>query len=385
MPSPGATGDTTLRPPTAANRLGLDYRAEARAFAPFEPGLIDVHTHVNGQRAAGIWAEAADLYGVRMTYTQTQRNEAKAVARELGDKARFIAIPDYMSADRGHAFREGFLENMRWFHGELGARIVKFWWAPRFRDYMNAETDADLMTYDNPWRLKAIDLARELGMMFMTHVGDPDTWFQTTYADASRYGTKSQQYEGLERLLAQTRDIPWIAAHMGGWPENLPFLTAMLDKHPNLHLDTSATKWQVRELSRHPGAELRAFFRKYQERIFFGSDIVTHDDHLIANDEASARFGAQLASNAGEAFDLYASRYWALRTLFETEYEAESPIADPDLMMVEPETHDAMSAPKLVGKAMARDDLDALYRGAVTDVVTRWEAEHGIPAPAWLD
>ena len=62
-------------PPTAANRLGLDYRAEASRFpvAGSLEGLpiIDAHTHINGRRAAAIYGEAAALYGVRLTYSMT--------------------------------------------------------------------------------------------------------------------------------------------------------------------------------------------------------------------------------------------------------------------------------------------------------------------------
>ena len=41
----------------------------------------------------------------------------------------------------------------------------------------------------------------------------------------------------------------WIGAHMGGDPEHPDHLEALLEKYPHLHLDTSATKWQVREVS----------------------------------------------------------------------------------------------------------------------------------------
>jgi hypothetical protein len=67
------------------------------------------------------------------------------------------------------------------------------------------------------------------------------------------------------------------------------------------------------------------------------------------------------ASSSLEAYDLYASRYWALRTLFETDYVGESPIADPDLHMVEPERYSPHDAPQLRGCNLPDDALDALY------------------------
>jgi hypothetical protein len=50
----------------------------------------------------------------------------------------------------------------------------------------------------------------------------------------------------------------------------------------------------------------------------------------------------------------------------ETSYEGESPIADPDLMMVEPSRYDDMSAPALRGKALPRDLLLSLYHDAAS-------------------
>jgi hypothetical protein len=43
---------------------------------------------------------------------------------------------------------------------------------------------------------------------------------------------------------------------------------------------------------------------------------------------------ARKVAGDGEAFDLYASQHWALHTMFETSYEAESPISDPAPAMV---------------------------------------------------
>ena len=71
-----------------------------------------------------------------------------------------------------------------------------------------------------------MELAAELGMIFMVHVSDPDTWFATKYRDPSLYGTKQSQYEPLEPLLERF-PRPWIAAHMAGSPEDLGFLAKL--------------------------------------------------------------------------------------------------------------------------------------------------------------
>lgn len=355
--------------PWAQNTLGLDYRAEAELLGEPVVPIVDVHTHLNGGRSAEIWADAAARFGVVHTYSQTILEEAPAVRDALGDRVRFIAIPDYMAKDKLHAFTAGYLERIRIWHGEYGARMLKFWQAPRLRDLMSDPSATEALALDGPWKARAVELAIELGMMVMVHIADPDTWFATKYADASVYGTKAQQYEPFERLMDRYPQVQFLAAHMGGLPENLGFLSGLLERHANLSLDTSACKWQVRELSKQPREEVLAFLERWRGRVLFGSDIVARDEHLIPTSDSA--YAADQASDPEQAFELYASRYWALRTMFETDYEGPSPIADPDLMMVEPERYDAMSSPRLSGKSLPRELLAEVYAGAVKQHVGR--------------
>jgi hypothetical protein len=174
--------------------------------------------------------------------------------------------------------------------------------------------------------------------------------------------------------------VPWIAAHLGGWPEDLGFLSGLLDRHPNLHLDASATKWMVREISRHEREAVVAFLRRFNGRILFGSDIVTTDDHL-AHAEGKSEMAAK-ASAPEDAFDLYASRYWALRTLWETDHDGPSPIADPDLAMLDPGRFGPLDAPRLRGHRLPADLLQSFYAGAAEGFAARIPASVSISASA---
>jgi len=359
-----------LRPVNPANRFGLDYAAEAERLGPPPVPVIDVHTHINGEHAAAIFRRACDLYGVERICSMTHLEGVEAVQRVLGDRIRFIAIPNF--ADRAnirHHMGEGFLERIEKFHA-IGSRIVKFWVAPRSIDMAREMGDPGFMRLDAPLRLRAMEKATDLGMIFMTHVADPDTWFATKYSDESIYGSKRAQYDVFEAMLDRFEQ-PWIAAHMGGWPENLAFLHGLLDRHDNLYLDCSATKWQVRELSKHPREELVSFLTTWRERILFGSDIVTSDQHLrsVAEENEMTR----KASSEDEAFDLYASRYWAYRVMFETDCDGESPIADPDLALVDPKSFTDMDAPQLVGRSLPADLLRDLYRNSAAALLDEFE------------
>ena len=344
-----------------ANRLGLDYAAQAKNF-PYSGPIIDAHAHINGLSAVQIYRRIADAYGILMTYSMTKLEEAEAIRDALEGRVRYIAVPDYWNQENmREAMTTGFIQRIEAYHA-LGSRIAKFWAAPRAIDYAVEMGDPNLMRLDAPHRIEAMEVAHSLGMMIMAHVADPDTWFATKYKDASVYGTKLQQYEPLEILLDRFTQ-PWVVAHFGGWPEDLEWLSGLLDRHDNLYLDTSACKWIVREISHHPREEIIAFLQKYQGRILFGSDIVTDDAHLDPPDPEQREIYHRANSEA-EAYDLYASRYWALRTLWETDYRGESPIADPDLAMVDPEKFSEDDAPQLHGKSLPPDILRSLYHDA---------------------
>jgi len=333
---------TDVAPKNPANTLGLSYRDEAKRL-PYSGPIWDVHNHIHSLKAARLFFEVADVFNIERIWTMAPLEIVDDLKSEFGPRIQFIAVPNYEKKDQPGTFTTDWLHRIEKFY-EKGSRIVKLWAAPRGRDF------SDALTLDSPARKEGIKLARQLGMMFMVHVSDPDTWFATKYADAAKYGTKAQQYEPFERLLDEHGDVPWLAAHMGGDPEHLDHLQMLLDRHPNLYLDTSATKWMVRELSKKP-SELRSFCQRNAGRILFGSDIVanTHD----------------------MSFDLYASRWWALRTMFETSYDGPSPIIDPDLNMVDPSVPVDATA-TLRGAAMSDEELKMIYQQAPSALLSQW-------------
>lgn len=369
--------------PSPHNLPALDYRAAAAAlpFIPADhtgraapvPFFIDCHTHLHGPQAARLYRDAARLFGVQLTYSMTRIDMVADVRRVMGDSVRFIAMPHFAYPDKAVAFGPLFLEHIRTLHAEHRCRVVKLWNAPRLRELITGPDADDYVQLDGTWRVKVCELASALGMMFMAHVADPDTWFATKYRDAARYGLKADHYRGL-RVMLRRFPGPWILAHLGGSPERLPFLDELLAAHDNLYLDCSATKWIVRELSRHPRDETLAFFLKWRRRILFGTDIVTSDEQLVkkAPDQPRASVMSDLADSPESAFELYCSRFYALRAMFETAGDRPSPIADPDLKMVDPARFTDFSSPTLRGLALPADVLaDLYYHNARRVLLTR--------------
>src|SRR5262249_15821987 len=148
--------------------------------------------------------------------------------------------------------------------------------------------------------------------------------------------TKEDQYAGLKRLLEEFPDRIWIGAHMGGDPEHPEHLQELLERYPNFHIDTSATKWQVREVSPRRQA-IRQLICRFPTGFLFCSCLVRGHELRREN---------------------YVSRYWCQRTLWESHWEGRSPIADPDYQHSadEPET------PPLLGVDLPMDVLVQVYR-----------------------
>ena len=125
-----------------------------------------------------------------------------------------------------------------------------------------------------------------LKMPVAIHTSDPEAFFLPidrfneryeelqAHPDWSFHGkdfpSNRELLEARNRMFARHPRTEFIALHVGGDAENLPYVSECLDKLPNMHVDIAA---RISELGRQPRAS-RAFFEKYQDRIVFGTDAV---------------------------------------------------------------------------------------------------------------
>jgi len=128
------------------------------------------------------------------------------------------------------------------------------------------------------------DKAGELGVPVLIHVADPVAFFEPLdrfnerYEELQRhpdwhfYGPQFPSFrEILDQfavLVERHANTTFIGAHVGCYPENLAFVSDMLDRCPNFNVDISA---RIAELGRQPYSA-RRFFLKYPDRILFGTD-----------------------------------------------------------------------------------------------------------------
>ena len=141
---------------------------------------------------------------------------------------------------------------------------------------------------DDPGLDKLFDKAGALGMPVAIHTGDPQAFWKPPTPANERYdelnahpdwsfhnhqaqGLPSWEelYAAFERRVARHPKTTFIGVHFGNAPEEPDRVARMLDKYPNLYIDTAA---RVPEIGRHDAAKMRRFFEKYQDRVLFGTD-----------------------------------------------------------------------------------------------------------------
>ena len=328
--------------PPEYNVTGHDY-GRREHFTYTGPPIIDIHAHVtmtspDDQSAgpAGGWGnegstdsaammlDVAAEFGIGLTVSMCPPQDIAPLRERLGDRILFNAMINKKKIDDpdDDAYRtlDQFLE--------AGIKIVKLWSAPRGRERG--------LLVDAPWRLEALRRAWKGGVrIVMVHVGDPDVWWTHTYQDTAKYGTKADQHEPFLRTVELFPEFAWIGAHMGGDPEHPDHLEAMLERCPNLYFDTSATKWQVREVSPR-GEAIQSLITRHPTRFLFGSDLVTR--HKLTREH-------------------FVSRYWCQRSLWESNWTGQSPIEDPDFVT----KSESSPTPTLRGIGLAPDVLRRVY------------------------
>lgn len=262
--------------------------------------IIDAHCHSGRPRPLAHMIRAGGLYGVHRWVIICTVDEIKGLRRKYGSRFLFNAWSEHKATGPGDPFTRTNLEIVKR-AADAGAVSIKFWYKPEFNERSG-------VWFDDPRLDPVFEAICEAGLAVLVHIADPDIWWKDRYADPARFEAKRFTYRQLTNTLTRFPRLRVMMAHMGGWPENLPFLSDLLERFENLHLDTSGTKWIARELSRRP-AEARAFLIRHADRLLFGSDLVAFKHTTIEH---------------------HCSRYWVHRFLYERAETHPSPIRDQD-------------------------------------------------------
>lgn len=150
----------------------------------------------------------------------------------------------------------------------------------RYRD-----TDGGLVSPDDPRISDIWAQAGALGVPVLIHSADPVAFFRPLdrhnerwdelqrHPDWHFYGGDFPAFDELIAALYRTieahPETTFITAHVGCYPENLAFVSRMLERYPNMYTDFSA---RIAELGRAPYSA-RRWFLAHADRILYGTDI----------------------------------------------------------------------------------------------------------------
>lgn len=280
----------------AAVLLGPDeadpgQRAEAPADSADIP-KIDVHVHF-GLAMAEEMLSIMDAHGVRIALNASGGapghglERSSEIAQSTGGR-----LQPYCNLSFGRVYAEGFDAYARDTLSEckrLGAVGLKVF---KSLGLGIASPTGELLAVDDPRLDVVFETAGELGLPVLIHSGDPQAFFRPPTVDNERYAElrahPSWSFHGerpdgtgpwpsweevfaqYERRVARHPETKFLGAHFGNAPEDPRRVGRMLDRYPNLYVETGA---RVPEIGRHPPGLLRALFERHPDRILFGTDL----------------------------------------------------------------------------------------------------------------
>ncbi len=146
--------------------------------------------------------------------------------------------------------------------------------------------DGSLVKVDDPRLDPLFEKAGALGLPVSIHTGDPKAFWLpvdekneridelTVHPRWSNAGKDVPSwdalYQGFLARVGRSPNTTFIGVHFGNDPEDLDAVSASLDAHPNLYVDTAA---RVPELGRQPPEKFRALLAKHPTRVLFGTDL----------------------------------------------------------------------------------------------------------------
>lgn len=280
------------------------------AFSPRtwrgERRVVDLHLHVEPlperiERATGILDRAGVGVGVMLGAGTVTRVDGRPSdfqrAKELADRlapGRYLChmLLDYAGWDEpgwsGRAVAQ-IEEGHR-----LGASGLKEF--KRLGLFLH-DSSGTLIAIDDPKLDPVWKRCGELGMPVSIHVGDPrafwlpydetnERWTELRdhrnwwFGDPAVHPARMTLLEALSRVVARHPGTTFVGVHFANNPEDLDWVEAELDAHPNFHADLAA---RVPELGRHDPARVRRLFEKHADRILFATDFMVYDRLILGS------------------------------------------------------------------------------------------------------
>jgi uncharacterized protein len=289
-----AAAVATGQPPAAQDLSIREYKPRSTLVVPEHPVLrarypvVDVHSHhwsLTPERYAAVVREM-DALNLRVLVNlsggtgESLRRMLRVIAESPApDRMVLFATLDFADVgEPGYGRRaatrlEGDIQ--------AGARGLKI-----FKNFglTVRRADGGRVPVDDPELDPVWETCARLQVPVLIHTGEPAPFFEPVdvhnerwlelqvHPDRRRPAGQFPAFEALmaerDRLFARHPRTTFIAAHMGFHANDLERLGTMLERLPNVYVETGAI---LAELGRQPRFA-RAFFERHQDRVLFGKD-----------------------------------------------------------------------------------------------------------------
>jgi predicted TIM-barrel fold metal-dependent hydrolase len=209
-----------------------------------------------------------------------------ALAKQAPGRIVVFCTPDFREVLGGDGYGERMAQQLEHAHA-LGAKGMKIF---KSLGLHIPGPDGKPLPVDDPGLDALFDKAGELGMPVAIHTGDPKTFWLPVDANNERLAELSAHprwsyfrkpvpswdalFAQFEHLVAKHPKTIFIGVHFGNDPEDPKRVGELLDKYPNLYVDTAA---RVPEIGRGDVEPVRDLFLRHSDRILFGTDVAVGD------------------------------------------------------------------------------------------------------------
>lgn len=279
-----ARADVDLRLSDFAPRPMLTTPIHETKRAKFS--AIDYHNHLDGQTPSDVLRVMDDcniecIVNITMRVGEDALLTIERWHRAAPNRFATIGWMDWSEIGKPDFFHKRAIEQLE-ILVEHGVRGIKIW---KDLGLTLREENGELLRIDDERLAPLFEKAGALNVPVMFHTADPDAFFQpidhfneryeelAAHPEWSFHGAHYSKDELLaqrDRVFARHPQTVFVAAHVAEKAENLAYVSALLDKHPNLNVDIGA---RCAELGRQPYTA-REFFIRHADRILFGSDLV---------------------------------------------------------------------------------------------------------------
>ena len=267
--------------------LTLVVVACAKAGPPPKPYKVDIHTHFAPEGAAHL-VEIMDQQGIDVAVNLSGAVPGRGLELQLAAAAKYpgrilvFCNLDWRKARGPSGYGRRMAEDLVTARN-LGAVGLKI---PKALGLGYLDGNGAIIAVDDP-ELDAIFVtAGELGMPVAIHTADPVAFWKPATRENERYAELSvhpdwsffgqglpsweELFAQLERRIARHPKTTFISVHFGNAAEYPDRVAALLERYPNLYVDTAA---RIPEMGRHDGGRMRDLLVRYQDRVLFGTDL----------------------------------------------------------------------------------------------------------------